>query len=126
MALMYLETGLFDQAKTHINLALSIENRHVFMVNAASVEFRLGNYASSLEMFKDAAAKYPQATLSNYYQSVLAQAFVGYVNSGGLDAVDSELIKMAQSVSVSEEVNIVQRFRLRSALSRLTRTDAAD
>jgi diguanylate cyclase (GGDEF)-like protein len=126
MALMYLETELFDQAQTHINLALAIEKRHIFMLNSAAIEFRLGNYANSLEMFKDAALKNPQAKLPNYYQSVLAQAFVAYMNSGARDAVDIELIKMAQSVSVSEEVNIVQRYRVRAALSRLTRTDAAD
>jgi diguanylate cyclase (GGDEF)-like protein len=126
MALMYLEAELFDQAKTHINLALAIENRHIFMANAAAIEFRLGNYGNSLEIFKEALLKHPQAKLGNYYQSLLARAFVGYVNSGARDAVDSELIKMAQSVSVSEEVNISHRLRLRSALSQLTRTGAAD
>jgi diguanylate cyclase (GGDEF)-like protein len=48
MALMYLEGGLFDQARIHINLALAIENQHVLMINAATIEFRLGNYAKGL------------------------------------------------------------------------------
>jgi diguanylate cyclase (GGDEF)-like protein len=126
MALMYSEGELFDQAKTHINLALAIEDRYIFMINAATIEFRLGNYPNSLEIFKEAALNHPEAKLPKYYQSVLAQTFVGYVNSGGRDAVDIELIKMAQSVSVSEEVNFSDRVRLRSALSRLTRTDAAN
>jgi hypothetical protein len=126
MALMYLQGELFDQAKTHINLALAIENEYVFMINAALIEFRLGNHQNSLKIFKQAALKHPQAELPEHYKNVLAQAFVGYANSVGRDVVDIELIKMAQSISASEELNSLHRFRLRSALARLARTDDAD
>jgi hypothetical protein len=116
---------LFDQAKIHISLELERENHYMFMVNSAAVEFALGNNENSLVMFKEAMRKNPEAKLSNYYQTVLARAFVSYVNSGVRGTLDTELIKMAQLASASEQMNIVYRLRLRSALLRLSRTDTA-
>ena len=123
MALAYLERGSFEEARNHIRRALDLDERHIFIANAAIIEFRLGNYEAALSAFENATRKYPNTKLAKYYQTIFARAFVARASSGPW-SVGHTLLEMARSVAASEGIEWLDRMRLQIALTRLSGASA--
>jgi diguanylate cyclase (GGDEF)-like protein len=124
MALLYIEGNKLEEARSHINNAIAMQDNTVFHLNAGVIEYRLKNFELALAHYKTAFALNDKLTLNDYYRIVFAWVFYNLHRSNPDKIPVADVRKMLEDAAGAEKVSPAERARLRVALLGLSVVEA--